>query len=212
MATPLVSPYSYNPRGLDGTPSFRMRRRLFQFSFAIFRRCNLSTRLASPLLLVRSKLLHYLLDLRPEISAYKALLPYNVATLPAVPLHDINGIRCSRLLHHHTHRILETDGAVWRIRRQQEDRAFVDGDILKCRWRRRCVYRLEQHRTPVLVEELWRGVDVVVCSCVGPANDHDGVTGCCRGRGVVYAVIVDWWLEKMGVGLKPEVIPVSIFC
>jgi hypothetical protein len=29
---------------------------------------------------------------------------------------------------------------------------------------------------------------------------------------VVYAVIVDWWLEKMGVGLKPEVIPVSIFC
>lgn len=62
-----------------------------------------------------------------------------------------------------------------------------------------------------MVEELWGGVDVVVCSCVGSANDHDGVAGCGRGGGVVDAVVVDGWLEKVGVGVEPGIGIVSIW-
>lgn len=52
---------------------------------------------------------------------------------------------------------------------------------------------------------------MVVCSSVGSADDHDGVAGCGRGGGVVDAVVVDGWLEKVGVGLEPGIGIVSIW-
>ena len=46
-----------------------------------------------------------------------------------------------------------------------------------------------------MVEEFGRGVEVVVCTSVGAADDHDGVAG--GGGGVVDAVVVDGGLEEV---------------
>jgi hypothetical protein len=54
-----------------------------------------------------------------------------------------------------------------------------------------------------LVEEFGRGVEVVVCSGVGAANDHDCVAG--GVGGVVDAVVVDGRLEEVRVGFEPVV-------
>lgn len=71
----------------------------------------------------------------------------------------------------------------------------------------------QQHRAPVLVEELGRGVDVEVGPGVGPADDHDGVALRLRGGGVVDAVVVDGGLEEVAVFLEPVgvVIAWSVF-
>ena len=55
----------------------------------------------------------------------------------------------------------------------------------------------------MLVEELWGCIDVVVCSRIGSANDHDGQTTGGGGRGVVDAIVVDGWLEEVGVVFEP---------
>lgn len=52
-----------------------------------------------------------------------------------------------------------------------------------------------------MVEELWGCVDVKVGSGVGPAHYHHRVAGC--GGGVVDAIVVDRWLEEMGVLFEP---------
>lgn len=55
----------------------------------------------------------------------------------------------------------------------------------------------EEHSAFVLVEEFGRGVDVVVCSSVGAAYDHDG-------HGIVVdAVVVDRRFEEMGILAEP---------
>ena len=60
---------------------------------------------------------------------------------------------------------------------------------------------LQEHRATILVEELWGAVDMVICSGVRAANDHDSEAGS-RGRGwMVDAVIVDGWLEQVRVVL-----------
>lgn len=62
----------------------------------------------------------------------------------------------------------------------------------------------------MLVKEFGRRVDVVICARIGPANDHNGVSFCGRGGGVVDAVVVDGGLEKVGVFFKPVVESVRI--
>lgn len=78
----------------------------------------------------------------------------------------------------------------------------MDSDVLESM--RRCgrvCHGFEEHGASVLIEEFRGGVDVVVCSCVGSADDHDGVSG---GSGwMVDAVVVDGGLEKMGIGFEP---------
>lgn len=55
----------------------------------------------------------------------------------------------------------------------------------------------EEHSAFVLVEEFGRGVDVVVCSSIRAAYDHDG-------HGIVVdAVVVDWRFEEMGILVEP---------
>lgn len=44
---------------------------------------------------------------------------------------------------------------------------------------------------------------MVVCSGIGAADDHYRVAGCGGGGGMVDAVVVDRWLEEVGVGFKP---------
>lgn len=53
----------------------------------------------------------------------------------------------------------------------------MDGDVYERRWAGGCIDRFEEHGASVLVEEFWRGVEVVICSRVGSADDHDGVAG-----------------------------------
>lgn len=79
----------------------------------------------------------------------------------------------------------------------------MDGDILETWGGRGIVHRLEEHGPAVLVEKLRRGVDVVVCSCIGSPDYHHGVPCCCRGGGVVDAVVVHRGLEEVGVGFEP---------
>ena len=61
-----------------------------------------------------------------------------------------------------------------------------------------------------MVEEFGRGVDVVVCSGVGAADDLDDMLESFELRRVEniyhdchvfigHAVVVDWWFEKMRV-------------
>lgn len=86
-----------------------------------------------------------------------------------------------------------------RVRGEEEQRALVDRYILELSCT--SVDNLEQHRPTVLVEELRRGINVVVCAGIGAADYHDRVAGGGGGGGVVDAVVVDGRLEKVGVGL-----------
>lgn len=61
----------------------------------------------------------------------------------------------------------------------------------------------EEHGAVELVEEFGRRVDVVVCSGVRAADDHDGVAAGC-GR-VIDAVVVDGGLEEVRVVFEPVV-------
>lgn len=53
----------------------------------------------------------------------------------------------------------------------------MDRYVYECWWLGCCVDGFEEHGAAVLVEEFGRGVEVVVCSRVGAADDHDGVAG-----------------------------------
>ena len=55
----------------------------------------------------------------------------------------------------------------------------------------------------MLIEELRSGIDMVVSPRIGTANNHHSQPTC-GGRGwVINAVIVDGWLQKMRIVLKP---------
>ena len=90
------------------------------------------------------------------------------------------------------------------IRRKEEERALVDGDVLDDGGLGRGggfgVNSLEEHGAAILVEEFGGGVDVVVCSRVGAADYHHRVAGGAGGGGVVDAVVVDWGAKEVGVG------------
>ena len=74
---------------------------------------------------------------------------------------------------------------MWRIWRKEEELAFADGNVAEgglgggcaVAWGERVgggVDDAEEHGAAVLVEELGGGVDMVVCSGVGTANDLEG--------------------------------------
>ena len=90
------------------------------------------------------------------------------------------------------------------IRREEEERALVDGDVLDDSGLGRGggfgVDSLEKHGAAILVEEFGGRVDVVVCSRVGAADYHHRVAGGAGGGGVVDAVVVDWGAKEVGVG------------
>lgn len=84
----------------------------------------------------------------------------------------------------------------------------MNGYVYEGRGAGGCIDGFEEHGSPVLVEEFGCGVEVVVCSRVGAADDHDGVAG--GVGGVVDAVVVDGGLEEMGVGFEPVVASLAL--
>ena len=91
-----------------------------------------------------------------------------------------------------------------RVGGEEEHGSLMDGDVLDgVRGGGRVDHRAEENRSSILVEEFGRGVDVEVCSGVGPANYHDGIAGREARGGVVYAVIIHGGLEQMRVFFEP---------
>jgi len=132
---------------------------------------NLPTLPTRPRLLIFSKAIHRILNLTPQIRTHKTLLMHHTPTTPTIPPEPIFLTLRSRLLNHHTHSICKPNWIMRCISRQEKDFAFVDVDVAEG-----AVWGdgFEEHATAVLVEEFGGAVDVVVCSCVGPADDHDG--------------------------------------
>lgn len=89
------------------------------------------------------------------------------------------------------------------VGREEEDRTFVDGDVLWSWWGGRGVDCSQEHGAAVLVEEFGGCVDVVVGAGVGAADYHYCVAGGSRGGGVVDTVVVDRGLEEVGVSFEP---------
>lgn len=125
-----------------------------------------------------SKRVDGVLDLAAEIGARKRVLVHHLAAPLAVPSQLVQRAFWPRLLDHQTHCVCEPHWVVRRICWQKEYVAFVDVDvseglggvIIVCV----VVFDYFEEHTPfVLVEELWRRVDVVVGPRIGPADDHD---------------------------------------
>ena len=153
----------------------------------------LTTLPAPPRCIIFLKSLHRILDLRAKIRTHKGSLMHLLSTALTIPPQAIHFTFRSRLLNDDTNRIREPDRVVRCVARQEEQLALIDVDVHKLA----LLHRLQQHTSFVLVEEFRRLVDVVVGSCVGTADDHDG-------HGIaVDAVVVDWWLEEMGVFVEP---------
>jgi hypothetical protein len=76
-----------------------------------------------------------------------------------------------RLLNHNTNRIRETHRIMRHIPGKEEELALVDVDVPKLVGRG--LDGFQEHAAFVLEEEFRGAVDVVVCACVGPADDHD---------------------------------------
>ena len=91
-----------------------------------------------------------------------------------------------------------------RVGWEQIQRVLVDGHIDEGVRSRAGVDCLQQHGTLVLVEELRRRVDVVVCPRVGAADNHHGQAGRRWLGWVVDAVVVDGWLEQVRVVFQPK--------
>ena len=79
------------------------------------------------------------------------------------------------------------------------------------------VYDFKEHRATVLVEPFGGLIDMIVRSGIRPTNNLD-IHEHFSGKGptitisayhyshiiLVYTIIIDWWLEQMGVLLQPE--------
>jgi hypothetical protein len=151
---------------------------------------NLTTLPTRPRLFILSKLINRILNLTPQIRTHKTILMHNTPTPTTIPSQSIFIAFWSGLLNHHSNRIGKSYRIMWCIPRQEEDFSFIDVDVAEGAFR---CDGLEKHAAAVLVEEFGGAVDVVVCSCVGPADDHDG-------HWVrVDAVVVDWGFEEVGV-------------
>lgn len=151
---------------------------------------DLTTVSTLPRLLVLSELVDSILDLASQVRTHECSLMHNTATTLAIPPQSIHLSFWSRLLNNHTNRIGKSDRVMRCIARQQKDFSFINVDVSVFARR---FDGLEQHTTTVLVEELGGAVDVVVCSCVGAADNHDGQ------RVGVDAVVVDRGFEEVGV-------------
>lgn len=151
---------------------------------------DLTTVSTLPRLLILSKLVDGILDLASQVRTHKGSFMHHITTTLAIPPEPIHFAFRPRLLDDHTHRISEPNRVMRRIPRQQKNLPFIDVDVSVFARR---LDGLEQHAATVLVEEFGGAVDVVVCSCVGAADDHDGQW--IR----VDAVVVDWGFEKVGV-------------
>ena len=127
---------------------------------------------ALPRLLIRLKLLHRLLDLRPQIRAMETLLMHFRPTVLAEPHQAIQTPLRPRLLDHHSHRIREPHGIMRNVPGQQEELPFVDVDVFELVCGR--LDSFEEHAAFVLVEEFRGRVQVVVGTRVGTADNHDG--------------------------------------
>lgn len=96
----------------------------------------------------------------------------NLLTLGAVPPHAVEGVWRTTLLEDDADGVGEADGVVGGVGGQQEHVALADDDVAELA----VVDDFEHHGALVLVEPLWRLVDVVVGSGVGPADDLDCVS------------------------------------
>lgn len=143
------------------------------------------------------------LDLCSQVCQVKAGLVNYLLAFLAIPPHDINGIFRTRLFENNPDGICEADRIVGGVCGQQIKRIFVNGNVDGSMGLRGSVHGLEQHRAFMLIEELGSGVDVVVCSSIGAANDHDSQATRGGGGWVIDAVIVDWGLQKVRVVLQP---------
>jgi hypothetical protein len=161
---------------------------------------NRPTLLTLPRLHIVLKPIHRLLNLRPQIRTMKARLMYLLPTTLTIPPQPIQTSLRPLLLQHYAYCILEPDGIVRRIRRQQEHVALVDVDVAELfGGGKRLVDDLEEHGALVLVEPLGGLIDVVVCALVGAADDHDGYVV------VVDAVVVNRRFEHVGVFGDPGI-------
>ena len=133
---------------------------------------------------------HRLLELRPQVRAMEARLVHQLTAVLTVPAQPVDGACRPRLLQHNADRVLEADGIVRRIRWKQEHLLLVNVDVTEAELRIDdlvCLVRmrgrregggmdLQQHSPLVLIEPLWRLVDMVVSSGVRPADDLAGVS------------------------------------
>ena len=157
---------------------------------------QLSTIPTLPLLLVRLEDIYRLFNLRPQIRAVETLLIHHFPAVLTIPSQRIHTVSRSRLLQYNANRIGKTNGIVRRIGRKEKHLTFTDGDVA-VRWRGVFVDDFEEHGAAVLVEPFCGGVDVVVCSGIRTADNHD------RHIFVVDTVIVDWGLEEVGILFEP---------
>jgi len=184
--------------------SLRKSRRPDNLSILVPHRRNDPTATARPLCLVSRKLLHHLLHLGSQIRTNKSLLPHDFPAPSTIPAHCVQRAHAPRHFHHHANRVTEPDGTMGRVGGEEEHGSFMDGDVLDgVRGGGRVDYRAEENRSSILVEEFGCGVDVVVCSRVGPTNYHNGIAGREARGGVVYAIIIHGGLEKMRVFFEP---------
>lgn len=100
----------------------------------------------------------------------KARLMHDIPAILTVPSQPILTRLRPGLLQHYTDGVRKPDGVVRRVGGQQEHFALVDGDVAEFV----VVDDFEEHAAFVLVEPLRGLVDVVVCSCVGTADDLGG--------------------------------------
>ncbi|KAI9171259.1 3-hydroxyanthranilate 3 4-dioxygenase [Paramyrothecium foliicola] len=162
---------------------------------------------AGALLLVVLEVLDGLLDLGAEVGAVEGGLVDDGAAAGAVPAHAVERVAGPALLEDDADRVGEADGVVRGVAGQQEHVALADDDVAEDA----VVDDLEHHGALVLVEPLGRLVDVVVGAGVGPADDLERVGkraywSCPYHDAkilIVDAVVVDGWLQEMGIFLKP---------
>ena len=131
--------------------------------------CYRPTSLTSPLLFTPLKSIHRLLNLTPQIRTMKALLIDNLPTtlVRTVPPQRVNTVRRPRLLQHYAYCVREAHGIVWRVGWEKEHAAFGDENIFEFA----AVDDFEEHCASILVEPFGGGVDVVVCSGIGTADN-----------------------------------------
>jgi hypothetical protein len=101
----------------------------------------------------------------------ETLLMHLLPTILAIPPQAIHTPLRSRLLNHHANRVRKAHRVVRNVSWEEEELALVDVDVaeLVCRG----LDGFQEHAAFVLEEEFRGAVDVVVCACVGPADDHD---------------------------------------
>jgi hypothetical protein len=125
------------------------------------------------------------LDLGAEAGAVEAGLVDDRATGGVVPAHAVDGALGPTLLKHDTDGMGEAHGVALDVPRRQEHVTLANDDVVKPA----AVNDLEHHCALVLVEPLGRLVDMIICACVGPADNLGGrlASQCVGIQGAVYS-------------------------